>query len=88
MSPDDKQSLGQSLDFAEQQLSERLYKNLQRYHDLQKLKRKRHEELTAQDLQFVKESICKDGICLGGASSLGLSTVATVWVICSSLLAL
>ena len=68
----DANTLTESLSQAEQSIQERLIKNLEMYHDLQKLQKKPHSEFTAQDLHFVRETICKDGICLGSALS-GLS---------------
>ena len=54
-------TLTHSLDFAEQQLQDRLRHNLEMYHDLQKLKKKPHGEFTTQDLMFVKQTVCPDG---------------------------
>ena len=52
-------------------------------HDMKKLKAKPTGEFTAQDLNFVKDSVCKDGKCFGGAMP-GFSSVTTVAVsICS-----
>jgi len=59
-----------SLDLAEQQIQERLKKNLDVYHDLKKLRAKPREEFTTQDLDFVKNQLCKDDKCFGGAQSL------------------
>ena len=54
MKKDDDIPLEQKLDVAEQYLQERLRKNLEMYHDLQKLKQKPQSEFTTQDLLFVK----------------------------------
>jgi len=75
-------TLTHSLDFAEQQLQDRLRKNLEMYHDLQKLKQKPHSDFTTQDLLFVKQSVCSDGACFKGAFD-GLSHATVMASLCS-----
>ena len=54
------------------------------YHDLQKLKSKPQSEFTAQDLNFVKQTVCEDGVCFSGAltqqTSLALAATAVTLV--------
>ena len=84
---EDVYTLTHSLDFAEQQLQDRLRKNLEMYHDLQKLKKKPHSDFTTQDLLFVKQSVCADGVCLNGDKSLVTSLTLAISV-CTAALAL
>jgi len=78
---EDVKTLTHSLDYAESQLQDRLRKNLDMYHDLKKLKEKPHGDFTNQDLKFVKNAVCPDGICFSGALSLS-SAAALATTLC------
>ena len=43
------------------------------FHDLKKLSSKPHGEFTAQDLKFVRNTVCPDGNCFNG--SLNMTTM-------------
>lgn len=75
MKPEDVHTVSHSLSYAEQQLQERIKKNLQMYHDLQKLKNKPKSELTSNDLQFIKQTVCADGACQSSFAEGGLYAV-------------
>jgi hypothetical protein len=64
---------------AHDQLVDRLQHNLDMYHDIQKLRQKPVNEMTKQDLLFVKQQVCPDGKCEetgNGAEWITLGSVA------------
>ena len=49
--------------FAENSIERRLKSNLEKFHDLQKLKTKPVDKYTEAEFQFVKDIVCADGLC-------------------------
>ena len=62
------------MDYASELIKDRLRRNLDMYHDLNKLQNKPRVEFTSQDLKFVKKAVCPDGICFSGHISMSALT--------------
>ena len=78
---EDITKLGQSLDYAGDLIKDRLRRNLDMYHDLNKLQNKPRVEFTSQDLKFVKNAVCPDGICFSGSIPMSALTAIAATIL-------